>query len=149
LICTLENQAEAAKNETGTLKKKRMSKKLSIVPNMGPPNDLAALGLTSVDKLDDLNLDPQAAKLNEDRQSLAKVSNHFVFGTHGAGLATSDALINKTSNNKLDQSYKISYADMCSILQNYKSPLEDSVEAANDHFVKNYFPEWVKLMKYP
>jgi hypothetical protein len=141
-----ENQAEGAKNDgTGTLKKKRMSKKLSMVPNMGPPNDLAALGLTSVEKLDDP--DSHASKLHDARQSLAKISNHFVFGTHGAGLATSDALVNKTSNNKLDQSYKISYADMCSILQNNKSPLEDSVEAVNDYFVKNYFPEWMKLMK--
>jgi hypothetical protein len=144
VLCYTENQPEGAKNESGTLKKKRMSKKMSIVP---PPNDLAALGLSAVDKLDE-GKDSAALKLSDQRQSLAKISNHFVFGNHGAGLATADPLINKTSNNKLDQSYKISYADMCQILQNYKSPLDESVQVVNDYFVKNYFPEWKRLMKW-
>jgi hypothetical protein len=123
-----------------------MSKKVSIVPNS--EEHLAALGLLNMDKVNevDMNAKAQASKLAESRMILSKISNHFVFGNHG-GLACSDNFINKTSNNKLDQSYKISYADMCDILKSYKSPLDKPIEIVNIFFQKNFFLQWSKLMK--
>ena len=126
-----------------------MSKKLSIVPNLDEAGQLASLGLLStLDSKGPENDLIRAAtlKLNESRLQFSKISNHFVFGSH-SGVAHSDALVNKTSNNKLDQSYKISYADMVDILKNYKSPLQDTTDAVNCFFEKSYFPEWMKFMK--
>ena len=112
---------------------------------------LAALGLlpTTIDKINDADKSFNSnliSRTNEHRVLLSKISNHFVFGNHG-GLPNSDGFINKTSNNKLDQSYKISYADMCDVLKNYKSPIEKSIESVNEFYDRNFFSQWLKLMK--
>ena len=74
-----------------------------------------------------------------------KISNHFVFGNQNS--SASDALMNKTSNNKLDQSLRVSYTEMCEILKDYKPFDNDAIELLNEHYEKTYFPEWFKQMK--
>lgn len=90
--------------------------------------------------------DLKAHKLAETKSLLNKISNHFVFGNQAS--SSSDALMMKTSNNKLDQSHRISYVEMVNVLKNFKISQTDSIQAVNMCFEKNYFPEWFKLMKY-
>lgn len=83
-------------------------------------------------------------KSQQNETNKFKLSNHFQFGNQ-AGLA--DGTMNKTSNNKLNQSLRISYADMSETLKTYKSIHEDSIEKINKNYMDDYFHEWFKLMK--
>ena len=87
------------------------------------------------------------SRLANDFQKLEfnKVSNHFVFGNQNSSAA--DALMNKTSNNKLDQSLRVSYVEMCDILKTYKPLENDAIDLLNESYEQNYFPEWFKQMK--
>ena len=126
-----------------------MSKKLSILPTQESKEELAYLNL--IHQSQSLN----EAELNELRQNrlanefqkleFSKISNHFVFGNQNS--SASDALMNKTSNNKLDQSLRVSYPEMCEILKGYKPFENSSIELLNEHYEKIYFPEWFKQMK--
>jgi len=131
------------------LKKKRVSKKLSILPTKESKEELAYLNLLQESQSvngADLN-ELRMTKLANDLQKLefSKISNHFVFGNQNS--STADALMNKTSNNKLDQSLRVSYPEMCDILKDYKPFDNDTIELLNESYEKNYFPEWFKQMK--
>ena len=113
--------------------------------------DLSILGILGanpqcVNSTADLN-ELKMNKLANEFQKLEfnKISNHFVFGNQNS--SASDALMNKTSNNKLDQSLRVSYVEMCDILKNYKPLENNSIELLNESYEKSYFSEWLKQMK--
>lgn len=131
------------------MKKKRVSKKLSIIPTTENKEELAYLNLLGNSQSlnsADIN-DLKMSRLANDFQKLEfnKVSNHFVFGNQNSSAA--DALMNKTSNNKLDQSLRVSYVEMCDILKTYKPLENDAIDLLNESYEQNYFPEWFKQMK--
>jgi origin recognition complex subunit 2 len=122
---------------------KRVSKKLSIVPNSETNQEIlaASLGLTgNVFKKIESETIPQVAKL---KPEYTEISNHFVFGNQVA-----EGLVNKTSNNKLDQSLRISYADMVETLKSYEPPFNEAIDAMNKSFENDYFNQWLGLMKF-
>lgn len=117
---------------TGTLKKKRGPKK--AVLGSADPNTLDS------DMASMLSLAEKAANNEKETRRVAGVlGNHFQFGT-GPDTA------NKTSNNKLEQSMRISYAEMADTLKTYTPAYADSVDALNKMYEDSYFPEWYRLM---
>lgn len=112
-------------------------------------SDLAHLGLTGAGvKLTIDNDSGLPSTITEVKQQppQQKLLNHFVFGT--SGHSSGDSLMGgKTSNNRLDQSYKISYAEMNQVLKTYKSPLDETVTKLGKNYQARYFNEWTKLMK--
>lgn len=137
-LANKENQENAANdaNEAGKLlKKRRVSKRPSIV-SQTVANEL---------NLDSMSISTDAASKPAANQQSAgsKASSHFVFGNQAA-----DG-ISKTSNNKLDQSHRISYHEMCEVLKTYRNAKTDeAIEQMNKFYEAQYFPEWFKLMKY-
>ena len=126
-----------------------MSKKLSIVPpenalgeslNMLGLSGLAAAAMAS----SEFNANLRSQRANTLKAEFSEISNHFVIGNSGAGL---DGLVNKTSNNKLDQSLRISYADMVETLRTYEPPHNEQICNSNRYFETRYFPEWLNAMK--
>ncbi len=81
---------------------------------------------------------------NEVKINSNKLINHFQFGNQAS---STDAPMNKTSNNKLDQSLRISYAEMSDTLKSYKPSFTRSIENLNSLYQEKYFQEWLKLMK--
>ena len=79
----------------------------------------------------------------EIKQTASKLSNHFQFGNQ----VSSGISDNRTSNNKLDQSLRISYAEMAETLEAYNPKFTKSVEEVNKIYENEYFTEWFKLMK--
>jgi hypothetical protein len=71
--------------------------------------------------------------------------NHFSFSTQTS--STLNALMNKTSNNKLDQSIRISYAEMRETLKEYEGKYDNSIHLLNESYKSLYFDEWFNLMK--
>jgi len=123
-----ENSTDAA---VPVVKKKRASKK-SI--------------LTSSENTLDSEMSNLINNLSEKSQNETnkfKLSNHFQFGNQ-AGLA--DGTMNKTSNNKLNQNLRISYAEMSDTLKTYQSVHEESIEKINKNYMDDYYSEWFKFM---
>lgn len=119
---------------TGTLKKKRGPRK-TVLGNAEPntlDSDMASM-LSLAEKT--------ATNEKEMRNAAGKLGNHFQFGS-GPDTAS------KTSNNKLDQSMRISYAEMAETLKTYTPGFADSVDAVNKMYEDSLFPEWYRLMKY-
>ena len=52
----------------------------------------------------------------------------------------------KTSNNKLEQSHRITYSEMIDILDSYKYKHEDLIEKLNLNYEEN-FNDWKMQMK--
>ncbi len=101
----------------------------------------ASLGLTgNVFKKIENETVPLVTKL---KPEYTEISNHFVFGNQ-----VSEGLVNKTSNNKLDQSLRISYADMVETLKSYEPPYNEAIDAMNKSFENDYFTQWLGLMKF-
>jgi hypothetical protein len=134
-----ENEV-ATQATTGTLKKKRAQKK-AVLGNADPNTmDMADMaGMLSL-------AEKQAHSEKEMRSAVGRLGNHFQFGNGAAG--GPDTASNKTSNNKLDQSMRISYAEMAETLRSYTPACADSIEAVNKMYEDSYFPEWLRLMKY-
>lgn len=120
----------------GTLKKKRASKKSILVSSENSLDPDMGKILSSISE-------KNAANDHEIKQTANKLSNHFQFGNQ-AGL--SDSTMNKTSNNKLDASLRISYAEMASTLKLYRPTFTKSIEEINRIYEEEYFCEWFKLM---
>jgi len=120
----------------GTLKKKRAPKKSILASNENILNTEMASMLGSL-----------AEKSNEAeiKQAANRLSNHFQFGNQ---TGAADSAMNKTSNNKLDQSLRISYAEMAQTLEAYKPAFGKSVEEVNRMYEEEYFAEWLRLLKY-
>jgi hypothetical protein len=127
--------SQDAKTTSGTLKKKRGPKKtvLGAVEN-NLDYDMANM-LSLADKNNE----------KEMKSTVSKLGNHFQFGNQ-VGLA--DGASNKTSNNKLDQSMRISYAEMAETLKSYSPEFSNSIEAINKAYEETYFSEWLRLLKY-
>lgn len=125
-----ENQNEAPSSQV-SVKKKRAPKK-SI--------------LTSTENTQDNEISNMLGSISEKnnekeiKNNISKLGNHFQFGNQ------IDTTMNKTSNNKLDQSLRISYAEMAKTLEEYKPGYTQSVEKINQMYEENYFPEWYKLL---
>lgn len=144
-----ENQLgkDGEKNVGGSLvKKKRISKKLSIAGGVGDSSAhgnaelMAALGLKSD------SLESAKSSSNNRDDEFTELSNHFAFGNQ---TSAADGLVsNKTSNNKLDGSLRITYAEMVRTLKSYKTPMCSEIAKLNKHFEQDYFPEWFRLMKF-
>jgi len=66
------------------------------------------------------------------------VTNHFEFASTGAS---------KTSNNKLDQGHRISYAEMIDVLASYKSKINDQIEGLNQSYY-HYFDKWLIQLRF-
>ena len=118
------------------------------MPNLENNEDvsMSILSQSSNDTLADitqLKINKLASELS--KLEFNKISNHFSFGNQNAN---SDSLMNKTSNNKLDQSLRVNYTEMCDLLKSYKPFGDSSIEALNQTYENDYFPEWYKLMKY-
>jgi len=101
-------------------------------------NSLASIGINVQDKT-------SAIAVKDSKQIANKLSSHFTFGNQGS--TASDANVNKTSNNKLDQSLRISYSEMSDILKSFKPSYDTSIEQINKTFEENFFPEWHNLIK--
>ena len=128
-----------------------MSKKMSIVTNLSK-DEMSIVGISgpNTHDLNATNLDAnemRMAKLTSDFQKLEfnKISNHFVFGNQNS--SATDALMNKTSNNKLDQSLRVSYVEMCDILKTYKPFDNNAIELLNESYENKCFTEWIRQMK--
>lgn len=119
-------------------KKRRVSKRPSIVA--ASANEL---------KLDQLTVsdEPQQQQwTTKQANGAGGLGAHFVFGSQSGvegGLMSS-----KTSNNKLEQSHRISYYEMCQVLDKFRNGLADqAVESMNKLYESQYFPEWFRLMR--
>jgi len=132
-----ENNNENAPAELLVNKKKRVTKKLTTVLGSVDENSLTSIGINASDKLIP-NKQPDA------KQMANKLSNHFTFSNQGT--TASDAQMNKTSNNKLDQSLRISYSEMSDILKSFKPSYNNAIEDINKEFEETLYPEWFKLM---
>jgi hypothetical protein len=138
------DQLISANGTTTLLKKKRVSKKLSIVSTQENSQEIlaASLGLTgNVFK----KIDNETAAMNPFKSKppeFTEVSNHFVFGNQVAEGT------NKTSNNKLDQSLRISYSEMVKTLESYQQPNSEAIAALNVSFENEFFAEWLSLTRY-
>ena len=130
-------------NKTETLKKKRVSKKFTPLLSHDQNEDLSVLGLPNTSTL---NNDVSNLKLskNDHNRDLLKLSQHFVFGNQ----SSADSLMTKTSNNKLDQSLRITYSEMYETLKTYKPECEDAIIHLNKSFETKVFPEWFKMMRF-
>ncbi len=130
-------------NKTETLKKKRVSKKFTPLLSHDQNEDLSLLGLPN---MSNLNNDVNNLKLNktDHNHDLAKLSQHFVFGNQSAA----DSLMTKTSNNKLDQSLRITYSEMYETLKTYTPECEEAIVQLNKSFETKLFPEWFKMMRF-
>ena len=114
------------------IKKKRVAGKKSILENTLNTNEELYAGLSTAN----------TEKINQTETN--KLGNHFQFGNQAS---SSDAPMNKTSNNKLDQSLRISYAEMSDTLKSYQPNFGSSIELLNKQYEEDYFMEWFKLMK--
>ena len=65
------------------------------------------------------------------------VTNHFEFASTGTS---------KTSNNKLDQTHRITYAEMIEVLESYKSKFSDNIEKLNQSYY-HYFDKWLMQLR--
>ncbi len=119
----------------GTLKKKRTQKK-------------SILGSTENTMFTEMSntLGSLAEKSNnfEIKNTANRLGNHFQFGNQTGAI---DSIINKTSNNKLDQSLRISYAEMAQTLEAFKPGFIKSVNEVNRMYEEEYFTEWINLLK--
>ncbi|CAF0760215.1 unnamed protein product [Brachionus calyciflorus] len=131
-----ENQTEAAKTDLQTAKKKRQSKRVTLAPNTKLTDELSALGISSNHAIDEMA---------KPKSILAKLTNHFMFGNQAS---STDGTMNKTSNNRLDQSHRISYVEMANTLKTVKNPYEDLIQSVNQIYEDKFFPEWFKLMNF-
>lgn len=123
-----ENQNEVTSSQP---KKKRAPKKSILTSSENThESDLASM-LGSI-----------AEKNNEKeiKNNISKLGNHFQFSNQV------DSTMNKTSNNKLNQNLRISYAEMAKTLDEYKPGYTDSIEKINLMYEETDFPEWFKLM---
>lgn len=118
-------------------KKKRVTKKQTVtVLGSVDENALAAIGINIQDK--------SQPQVKDTKHIANKLSNHFTFGNQ---TGTADGQMNKTSNNKLDQSMRISYSEMAEVLKSFKPSFTSSIEQMNKQFEDEFFPEWFQLMK--
>ena len=115
------------------IKKKRVAGKKSILENTLNTNEELYAGVST----------SNAEKVNHTETN--KLGSHFQFGNQAS--SSSDAPMNKTSNNKLDQSLRISYTDMSDTLKTYRPNFDHSIELLNKQYEEDYFIEWFKLMK--
>jgi hypothetical protein len=139
LLANKENKPEEK------VRKKRVSKRVSAAAASATAigGEDSSMGMaSSVD---------EATISGTKKSHFAKVSNHFIFG-NAAGASNADGLMgmgNKTSNNKLDQSHRISYVDMCEVIKlNQKKLGNKLVDALNKSFERDFFPEWFRLMRF-
>lgn len=117
--------------------KRRVSKRPSI-----------AATAASTAAINELNLDKMAisAEVIKPVAAASRVGAHFVFGNQAADGGVMNA---KTSNNKLEQSLRISYHEMCTVLKANPSGLvEKTVDSLNNLYEEKNFPKWFRLMKY-
>lgn len=127
-------QSEAPPSQ-GTLKKKRGPKKSILVSSENTMDtDMANL----------LNSIPEKNNEKDFSKNIGKLSNHFQFGNQ---VGVSEAAMNKTSNNKLNQSLRISYGEMAKTLEAYKPGFTGSIEKINKIYEEEHFDEWYKLLK--
>lgn len=112
-------------------KKKRQSRRVTIAPGKNGEENGGTL----------IKNDTEYTK---PKSVLAKLSNHFLLGSQSVN---SDGTINKTSNNKLDQTHRISYVEMANTLKTFNNSYQDTIEAVNQYYENNFFSEWFKLMK--
>jgi delta 1-pyrroline-5-carboxylate dehydrogenase len=137
LTLKLENKDEKNQTEIVTNKKKRVTKKFnSTLLGSVDENNLTALGITS----------QVITKPQECKQSMNKLSSHFTFGNQGS--TVSDALMNKTSNNRLDQSLRLSYSEMSDILKSFKPSFDNSIKQQEKLLEDSFFIEWLNIIKY-
>jgi len=123
-----ENNTE---KQVPIIKKKRVAGKKSILENTLNTNEELYAGLSTAN----------TEKINQTETN--KLGNHFQFGNQAS---SSDAPMNKTSNNKLDQSLRISYAEMSDTLKSYQPNFGSSIEFLNKQYEEDYYMEWFKLM---
>lgn len=126
------------------LKKRRVSKRPSI-----------AATAASTAAINELNLDQLTVSaegsggtkpLMATTVSANRLAAHFVFGNQAADGTT---MSSKTSNNKLDQSHRISYHEMSTVLSAHRDGLVDkTIESLNQAYEEKYFPEWFRLMRF-
>ena len=82
----------------------------------------------------------------ENGMILKQLSNHFAIGNQNAAAnGALETFSNKTSNNKLDQSLRISYAEMCERLKTFKPALSSQISKLNESY-ELYFEQWFDLM---
>ncbi|RNA37462.1 cleavage stimulation factor subunit 2 tau variant [Brachionus plicatilis] len=124
-----ENLAES-KADFVSSKKKRQSRRVTIAPGKSGEEGVGILAKNDYAK-------PKSA--------LAKLSNHFLLGSQSTNC---DGTMNKTSNNRLDQSHRISYIEMANTLKTYTNPYTDTIESINQFYENNFFSEWFKLMNF-
>lgn len=142
---TNENAAAGGKS----LLKRRVSKRASLATTAA-----AAANTTTIN---DLNLDQLTVSgdtvSSTSKPSLAtgpvglnRVGAHFVFGNQAADGTT---MSSKTSNNKLEQSHRISYHEMSTVLSAHRNELVDqTIESLNHCYEEKFFPEWFRLMRF-
>lgn len=158
-----ENQQNDKKpgggGETNTLKKRRYTKKMSLAPSAlagGGDNPEGALlssqgSAISVlardyDKLSICNQGTDAGAVAlANGQLLKTLSYHFAIGNQTAA-GVPEAISNKTSNNKLDDSMKLTFAEMTDRLKAYRSKFQDPVDKLNEDYESKYFPQWMDLL---
>lgn len=118
-----------------------ISSQAPIKKKRGPKKNV----LSSTENTLDFDMNGHAEKNNEKeiKNSINKLANHFQFSSQNA---LGEGITNKTSNNKLDQSMRISYAEMAETLKAYKPSFDDSVEKINKMYEDDYFSEWFNLM---
>lgn len=133
-----QSNDENMPGESGVVqtKKKRVTKKQTVtVLGSVDENALAAIGINIQDK--------SQPQVKDTKHIANKLSNHFTFGNQ---TGTADGQMNKTSNNKLDQSMRISYSEMAEVLKSFKPSFTSSIEQMNKQFEDEFFPEWFQLM---
>lgn len=125
------------------LKKRRVSKRPSIAASAASTAAINELNL------DQLSMSAEAVVASNQRQALAAAANrvgaHFVFGNQ---TADGGVMSSKTSNNKLEQSHRISYHEMCTVLNAQRAGIvEQTIESLNRCYEEKYFSEWLRLMR--
>ena len=153
-----ENQNDKKQpGETNTLKKRRYTKKMSLAPSALSGGDnpegavLSAQG-SAISALardyDKLCINPgEAGTALANGQLLKTLSYHFAIGNQTAA-GVPEATSNKTSNNKLDDSMKLTFAEMTERLKTYRSKFQDSIDKLNEDYESKYFPQWMDLLRY-
>lgn len=139
-VSSANKENQAAGEDNGDLlktKKRRVSKRPSIAASAA---SAAAVNELNIDKI---NL----SETGVSRQPKSnKASAHFVFGNQ---VADGALMTTKTSNNKLEQSHRISYHEMTEVLRTQRNDITDeTIASLNKFYETEYFPEWHRLMKY-
>jgi hypothetical protein len=136
-----EAQSKKQTQTPGRRKKQKSKNPSDLVDEANEKTSL--LGISSdILKANNSAVPIKSTNNNNSNNKLAEISNHFALKA-----LSKDGKIGKTSNNKLDDSLRLSYAELSEVLKTYKSNFSTSIDSLNAVYEESYFEEWMGLTK--